>query len=579
MTRIGPIGALILLAALVAVLSLPPLWRGALYLDSYEGDMIHLFDLVERVARGQWPHLDFQTPLGYLSIAPISLFRALGAGFGQAFLYAQVAVAAVLLLPVWWVARTRFHGIWGALFAIQVLVFVLALIHGETDPYLAVSMHYNRWAWALAYLAVPLALLPRRGGGPDWPDMAVLGGAMTALALVKITYVAALAPPIAAALLLRGQGRLLAGALAVSAVLLLGFTALAGAAYWPAYLGDLLTVARSEIRQHPDKNLVAVLSAPAYLATSLLVLAGAALLRLGRLLSEGLALLLLLPGLVYVTYQNYGNDPQWLVLVGLILIVLAPRAPAGPPDRRQALSLVAAGILALGAGSFVNLATSPLRLLLEAPQDTVAAFPGLPGPPDVFVSRDQVAGLKVEVPGASLPVARDLPPPAEPAPEPARLNGAPLPDCKIAAGFVGWFQSAARDLVQAGYGGKRIVAADLIGGLWLFDQALPPVPGGAPWYYGGLPGWDRADYLLIPLCPIAEPVRRAWLDELERLQVGPLPEMRRTPLYILVAAGAERSGQGRQPQISQQRAAKGQTHGEVAARPAFPAGGQPPDGG
>ncbi|MEZ5768654.1 MAG: hypothetical protein R3D80_14050 [Paracoccaceae bacterium] len=37
----------------------------------------------------------------------------------------------------------------------------LALVYGGTDPAISMSMHYNRWAWAAAFVAVALAVLPR----------------------------------------------------------------------------------------------------------------------------------------------------------------------------------------------------------------------------------------------------------------------------------------------------------------------------------------------------------------------------------------------------------------------------------
>ena len=67
--------------------------------------------------------------------------------------------------------------------------------------------------------------------------------------------------------------------------------------------------------------------------------------------------------------------------------------------------------------------------------------------------------------------------------------------------------------------------------IWLFGD-FAPVPGGSPWYYGGLPGIENADYLLVPLCPIIPQVRRMILEAIEAADVA-LDEIRRTPLYIL----------------------------------------------
>ena len=73
---------------LIAVLCLfggLPFAKGALYIAQHEGDTLHLADIVFREVQGQWPHLDFMTPIGLLATAPITLFIWAGLGFGYAF--------------------------------------------------------------------------------------------------------------------------------------------------------------------------------------------------------------------------------------------------------------------------------------------------------------------------------------------------------------------------------------------------------------------------------------------------------------------------------------------------------------
>ncbi|MCB2159989.1 MAG: hypothetical protein KDD95_17150, partial [Rhodobacteraceae bacterium] len=53
----------------IAVLGGVALAKGGFYLGMHEGDAIHLAEIVLRMADGQWPHLDFMTPLGVLSAA------------------------------------------------------------------------------------------------------------------------------------------------------------------------------------------------------------------------------------------------------------------------------------------------------------------------------------------------------------------------------------------------------------------------------------------------------------------------------------------------------------------------------
>ena len=57
------------LVVLILVLGGLPILKGAFYIEKHEGDTLHLAELVLRMARGEWPHLDFMTPIGVLAIA------------------------------------------------------------------------------------------------------------------------------------------------------------------------------------------------------------------------------------------------------------------------------------------------------------------------------------------------------------------------------------------------------------------------------------------------------------------------------------------------------------------------------
>ena len=157
------------LMVLIVVLGGAPLIKGAFYLGKHEGDAMHLAELVLRMADGQWPHLDFMTPIGVLALAPIAIFIKAGAGLGHAIFYAQILVAALLLLPVLRVATSRLSGFWPYAYGGFVMLLCLALVHGEAHSAISISMHYNRWAWAVAYVVIPLAVLAPLGHpGPCW---------------------------------------------------------------------------------------------------------------------------------------------------------------------------------------------------------------------------------------------------------------------------------------------------------------------------------------------------------------------------------------------------------------------------
>ena len=112
------------------------------------------------------------------------------------------------------------------------------------------------------------------------------------------------------------------------------------------------------------------------------------------------------------------------------------------------------------------------------------------------------------------------------------FQGEELPICNMQLGAVPWYSAMAADLKASGLAeGKTVFAADVLSAYWLFG-AFEPLPGAAPWYYGGLPGWENADYLIVPLCPMAAKVRQAILKEVSA-RAETLREVRRNEMYVL----------------------------------------------
>ncbi|HHB81216.1 MAG TPA: hypothetical protein ENK83_05650, partial [Aliiroseovarius sp.] len=355
------------------------LLKGGFYIGKHEGDTLHLVQMVLRVAQGEWPHLGFHTPIGVLAIAPMALLIKAGLGIGMAMMASQVLVAGLLMPAIWYVAQSRFSGGWAYGFGAMVLVLILALVHGEADPTVSISMHYNRWAWAVAYLVIATALLtPVVGRANPWADGLILGVGAALLALIKVTYFVSFAPAVLVLLIGRRQWHVLGVAvgagLAVGAVVTLA----AGPGFWLAYIHDLQTVRASGFRANPGLPFGMVVGAPAYMAASLAAILSVVLLRQSGRAIEGLAMLLLAGGFFYVTYQNFANDPQWLGLLGLMLWQMSP--PEGLRnglgwDLRQATRLTALSALLMAAPSLLNLAYSPFRHLTV---DVAAYKPLLP---------------------------------------------------------------------------------------------------------------------------------------------------------------------------------------------------------
>lgn len=118
------------------------------------------------------------------------------------------------------------------------------------------------------------------------------------------------------------------------------------------------------------------------------------------------------------------------------------------------------------------------------------------------------------------------------------FQGEVLPICGVDLGMLAWFDAIAQDMEQAGFSGEgvSVYLADLFPSLWLFGDFEPPA-GAAPWYYGGLPGLAKADYLMVPTCALLLDSRDKILAEIEKAELD-LEEVRRTELYILYRKGA-----------------------------------------
>jgi len=524
------------LAAVLALFGGISLLKGGFYLGKHEGDTLHLAELVLRMAGGEWPHLDMMTPIGVLAIAPIAAFVGQGAGLGHAIFYAQLAVGAVLLPAVLRVAVSRFGGLWAYLYGGFVMILCVALVHGEAESATSISMHYNRWAWAVAYVVVPLAVLAPLGRPRPLLDGGLIGLGMAALVLTKVTYFVALAPGVLIVMLARRNWAMLAAAAVAGLAAAAAVTLAAGPEFWLAYLDDLRTVAGSDIRARPGEGFPQVVAAPMYMGASLTLVAAVILLRQAGRSVEGMALLFLMPGFFYIAYQNFGNDPQWLLLLAFLVFALLP-SPGTVNGRgwdlRDGLRITGVLALAFATPSAVNLAYSPFRHLAA---DTEKTLPLLPGPVgrDIFTGQSRLYRVNLltsgDLPGTVFAPFRER---AEREDE-AVLNGETLPECALESGMNAWFEVVARDLEAAGFKGRAVLGTDLFSLYWAFGD-FRPVKGSAPWYYGGLSGAENADYVVVPLCPMAPQIRAGMLESFAA-EGWTLTEVRRTGLYVLVEA-------------------------------------------
>ncbi|MEM9319233.1 MAG: hypothetical protein AAGA70_09525 [Pseudomonadota bacterium] len=504
-------------------LSVASLWHGALLINIHSGDVLHLLDILGRWSLGQRPHQDFMTPIGALAFLPIWALTSAGMSVGMALICAQVILGAVIGSAALFIALRRVDWPYATGLALIAMVLTMALVDSDLTLAISMSLHYNRWAWALGLTAVFAACLPARNG--EFADGLILGTIAISLLLIKATYFAAFAPVVLLALCLTQQVRTLVTAL-VTALGLAGLTTAAwGIGFWQAYLQDLLTVAFSESRSAPGSSLQAILIAPNYVAATGLALAAVILLRLNGLKTQGLLVLLIIPAGAYVTYQNFGNDPLYIALLALLLAVWLRDVPVTGP--RLPLAAIAAALAMSTGPSLINLASSPIRMAQLSAADYVPLVIGSAQHRDLLVSRDAANNARHRViltEGFRSYYSHEPEPPLE-------FRGEVMRHCTSAVA-ASYYASIAADLTERGLAqNSAIFTADLINPLWLYGPYLP-VPNGAPWHYSGLPGLSRADFVLVPTCPSTLDVWQTILTELDDQNV-PLTEIVRTPVYRL----------------------------------------------
>jgi len=555
MERANP---LVLIAGSLGIFLLfagPGFFMDGVYLAKHEGDAVHFLDIVLRMAAGQVPHLDFMTPIGGLAFQPVVWFMGPGTGVGHAFTYAQMAVLAALMPAVLWVGISRLTTLQGLGFALIISVLVVAYVHGEAEPTLSLSMHYNRWSWAVAFIAVALAVLPPREISVPVIDGAIIGLALAILGLTKVTYAIALVIPLLVAVGQRREWSAIVSGFVAGLALFGVYTAIYGVNYWIGYIHDLAVVANSEVRSIPGRPLPDVLGGPAFLGATIAAYASVIALRQAGVKREGLSLFLLAPAFFYVTYQNFGNDPQWLYLLVILLLALTPTAEVRNGlgwDMRRVLTIMAVVCAALAAPSFFNLAYSPFRHLNTPHEDYTPLIPGGTLNSDIYTTSDRAYAaaytwdmLTPESPFATYAERLEKPVPEDPEEAEAAaaaaamrdtkvtILGEALPDCELADGLIAYFDAVAQGLEDAGYAGRRILMADLFSTInWVYGD-FPPLRRGAPWSYGTAAGLENAEYLLVPLCPMHKPSRKLIVEDVLAQPEYTLTFETRTPLFNL----------------------------------------------
>lgn len=538
MSRANPGRLAVFLCAVLIFALGPAILKGGVFLTAYEGDALHVSDIVMRMAAGQLPHLDFETPLGLLSFAPIAFFVGQGQSLGLSYLYAQ-AVAGLVALPlVYWCVGTRLPSVAAYLLGAAALLVVTSLSYGVSKPPVTIAMHYNRWGWGLLFAAAVLICLPANDRPRPRIDGVVLGLILSLLALVKATYFVVLAPLALLAFLMRGHRDAIV-ATAITGLIVMGVTTVfTGPSFWLAYVQDLIGVSASDVRQYPGLAFAPIIVSPPYFVATLIAIIGALILRSSGQRTTGLLLLLLVPAVAYVTFQNFGNDALWVIPLAAIL--LAARPDAGQMtrfgwDTRSAINTLAAMAAALAIPHIQSLGAGALRHYTLDPSGFEPLLADTPELADIHafsVRANSARGARdLVVSGDLYEMLAD----GEDEPEPVMVAGDPIHDCRLEAGIVGALKVQAAEIADLD---GPVFVADLLSAHWLLNGGAP-LQGGSPWNYGNLAGLDNAAFVLVPTCAVSSKGRDAILRALAEAPVT-LEEFRRSPRAITyrIARGA-----------------------------------------
>ncbi|MEY8117044.1 hypothetical protein AB9F26_02095 [Falsihalocynthiibacter sp. BN13B15] len=534
MKQINSILLFTILFAATIVFSGLTLAKGGMYLGKHESDILHLLDILQRLRLGGEIHTDIQTPIGVFAFAPVLWVANFDVGFGMSFAIVQLGLALCLLPALVWIGVSRLGPVGAVFFGVSILAIATSMVGGQTDTSSSISVHYNRWAWALALTGLALAVLMPRIPSPraSMFEGAVIGVIMAVLALLKVTFFLGFAIPVVVGLLLHKNKKGLGVAILAGLGVVAATTLMMGATFWGAYFDDLMRVATSKNRPFPGESLMTLVTAPQYLATSIVAFIACVTLRQSGQGKAALLLLICLPGFYYITFQNFGNDPIWLIFLMAFLM-------ANRPDRdlrngmgwsmRGVAAIMSGAALAIVAPVYLNILTSSLH---HYAVNTASYAPFLP----IVAADIQTANIRSQsvstlqrVDGGASGLEGFVSEPLER--EPRMLGGIVFPECQNQTGVVATVHaiSGAISQIIPAKGGALYVA-DVISAHWI-EAGMTPAKGSAPWYYGGLPGFENAEFLLVPKCPALLSVRNAMLAEIqahEKVLLTPLDE---TPLY------------------------------------------------
>lgn len=490
---------------------------GNVYVNAHELDVLHALEGALRVADGERPHLDFMTPLGVLTFAPPAILLNLGFGRGAAIAFSGIFIAIMALPALYWVGSSRLSGrlrwVWGA----SLILLITASIFGETAGNNSFSMYYNRWSWAVAFIVMSAVALPSENRKSDNIDALVIGSGMAFLALCKMTFFAGFFPGILLALLYKRKWRvLLIGGLVGLAVMALVTVWAGGVSYWIEYINDLRFVQSVNLGER-NGGWSGYIASPTGTFAVVSIIVAAVFLSKSDNQDMALSVLFFAPGFIFVTFNNWGVEPKYLVFLALLIWVGA-----------QKNTLAAAGFALLLIGSLaptlLNIALSNLRPFAFNKGAYEAVFTGEGAGALMFKSE------RIHIPKTAMGF------PETPY-QISTVDGDThtLPECTISQGNLGQDRSIMDLLTSLELESEGVLVADAFSSYWMFGD-FKRLKGAAIWQYGGDYGAADAGILVVADCPSSPIRRKTILDGIKDAGYGLslIEEGERASIYRLI---------------------------------------------
>jgi len=339
------------------------------------------------------------------------------------------------------------------------------------------------------------------------------------------------------ALLAQGRLRILGAAVVVGVAIAGVATLLGGVEFWRGYYADLQWVRQSDVRSAPGLPIPELIVGAQYLGGTLLALAGGLFVRQSGRFVQGYSLILLIPAFIFVTYQNFGNAPIWILLLPALYFGLRPdeekRNGAGW-DLRDAIGFVGAAAVALSIPYLTNIFITGFRHVGATGETISIDFGANPALRDVRVSElrafEVTATQYLADPGNLFDEVRDFMDDEQitrVAREPDTFLGVRLPTCNLSNGLIATTVVLAKELEALS---APVFVTDSVAQHWVFAD-VPRLKGSAPWNYGSLSGIENAKYIVVPTCVITPRYRTAILKEIEKTPGLNLSLTHDTPLF------------------------------------------------